>query len=452
MKKLLSVVLAMTLFLCVVPLGAMSVSAANVSHLSYSISENYVVITGCDPNASGNLYIPETIEGYPVTRINPEVFKNCDKLLKVVIPDSVTSMGYSVFEHCDNLTSVVIGNGIKTIPIQAFAECVNLTSVTMGNKVTHIKTDAFSGCVSLETLALPNSVVRIWYGAFSGCTSLVSMVIPDSVTDMEDTVFTGCSSLTSIALPQSIQTFGSCMFADCSSLTEVTIPDGVTLIGYRTFFKCYNLTSIVIPKSVTAIEEDAFKFCDNLTDIYYEGSEKDWNKISVGERNADLLNATVHFAEETEEYVSVYSPDVTHSVMDTEKGNGLAFRFELTAKGIYATADAKAVLTNATVNQLGTDCKLVAMGAVLTNDVLIGENEDYLTLDGVDDHTVINISAVYLQEVDEDGCAFATRIINIPTTHLERTIYARPYCTIEVDSEQVTVYGDIDSASCAEYM
>ena len=403
MKKLLSVVLTMALLLCVVPLGAMSVSAANVSQLSYTISGDEVTITGCDLNALGNLYIPETIEGYPVTGIDAKAFENCDKLLKVVIPDSVTYVGSSAFDHCDNLTSVVVGNGITTISSHMFLDCANLTSV----------------------------------------------VIPDSVTAIQSAAFVRCYSLTSINLPNSVSFIGNSVFASCISLTSINIPMGVASIGSRMFENCYSLTSVVIPDSVTIIKGYAFSGCGGLT-IHYGGSEADWNKISKGEGNDVLLNATMHFAKGG--YVSVYSPDVTHSVMDTEKGNGLAFRFELSAKGVSATADAKADLTNATVNQLGTDCKLVAMGAVLTNDVLIGENEDYLTLDGVDDHTVINISAVYLQEVDEDGCAFATRIINIPTTHLERTIYARPYYTIEVDSEQVTVYGNIDSASCAEYM
>ena len=136
--------------------------------------------------------------------------------------------------------------------------------------------------------------------------------------------------------------------------------------------------------------------------------------------------------------------------MDTEHGNGLAFRFELTAKGVVRDNGNVVGLTNATVNYLGKDCKLIGMGAVLTNDDTVGSGK--FTLEDVNGNNVIDVPAVYMQDVGDDICAFAARIINIPDTQLERVIYARPYYIVEVDGEQITVYGEIGSATCAEYM
>jgi len=178
--------------------------------------------------------------------------------------------------------------------------------------------------------------------------------------------------------------------------------------------------------------------------VYYGGSENDKANITINSNNASLLNATWHYADDP------ISDDVTHSVMDTANGNGLAFRFELSAKGVVRDAGNVMDLSNATVNYLGKDCKLIAMGAVLTNNAEVGATA--FTMEDVNGDNVLNIPTVYLQEADEDSCAFATRIINIPDNQLERVIYARPYYIVEVDGEEITVYGNVNSATCAEYL
>ena len=53
---------------------------------------------------------------------------------------------------------------------------------------------------------------------------------------------------------------------------DITIP--ATLGGY----------------SVTTIGDYAFYDCDSLTDVYYMGTEEQWNDISIGLYNDDLLN------------------------------------------------------------------------------------------------------------------------------------------------------------------
>ena len=170
--------------------------------------------------------------------------------------------------------------------------------------------------------------------------------------------------------------------------------------------------------------------------------------MSVGSNNSYLTDATWYY--NCTNPKDRYSAAVAHSVMDTEGGNGLAFRFELSANGVKMVKRTEADLANATVNYLGTDCKLVGMGAVITNNAAVGETK--FTHADVNYLNVIDIPTVYLQEANEDSCAFAARIIDIPDTAMERTVYARPYYVVEVDGEEIVVYGDVDNASCAEYM
>lgn len=287
-------------------------------------------------------------------------------------------------------------------------------------------------------------VTTIGKSAFEGSTHLGSVVIPDSVTTIGQWAFYNCAKLNSVIIGDSVTTIGLAAFFFCESLTSVVIPDSVTTIDIEAFSWCPSLTSVIIGNGVTTIGDWAFGNCESLTDVYYAGTKAQADAIVIGIRNAYLLNATWHYPSDP------ISDDVQHSVMDTENGNGLAFRFGLSAQGVAMKDGTVADLTEATVNYLGTDCKLVGMGAVLTNSAAVGETA--FTLADVNGNNVLNIPAVYLQEAEADYCAFATRIINIPNTQLERTIYARPYYIVEVDGEEIVVYGDTDSASCAEYM
>lgn len=233
------------------------------------------------------------------------------------------------------------------------------------------------------------------------------------------------------------------------SCTDVMIPAvvedyPVVAIEPWAFMMCDDLTTITIPDSITAIGANAFYMCDALTNVNYFGSKADWNAVAIGENNDALLNAVWCSP------AALYSETVRHSVMDTDHGNGLAFRFELQATGIKVVGGNRVSLTNATVNYFGAAVKLVGLGAVVTNDASVGV--DGLTLDVVNGQTVLDVPTVYLQDVTADSCAFATRIINIPDTALNRKLYVRPYYIVEVDGEQSVIYGDTDSASCIEYM
>lgn len=99
---------------------------------------------------------------------------------------------------------------------------------------------------------------------------------------------------------------GDYAFGDCDNLSNVTILEGVTRIGFGAF-ACDkgsgSLTSVRLPNSLTNIDIGAFARQSNLTDVYYQGTEAEWNAITIatddyfGYTNDCLLNATIHFAE-----------------------------------------------------------------------------------------------------------------------------------------------------------
>ena len=85
---------------------------------------------------------------------------------RIIIGDSVTTIGNSAFRDCRTLTSVTIPNSIKTIGDEAFLDCSSLTSVTIPNSVTTIGDEAFRDCSSLTSVTIGNSVTTIGANAF----------------------------------------------------------------------------------------------------------------------------------------------------------------------------------------------------------------------------------------------------------------------------------------------
>ena len=189
---------------------------------------------------------------------------------RIIVGDSVTTIGEYAFSNCSSLTSVTIPNSVTTIKEYAFSDCTSLTSVTIPNSVTTIGDNAFNGCTSLTSVTIGNSVTTIGKEVFRDCSSLTSVTIGNSVTTIGKEVFRDCSSLTSVTIPNSVTTIDDGTFSDCSSLTSVNIPNSVTAIGYGTFSGCTNLQKVNIGNSVKAVGGYAFYNCTNVTQISSE--------------------------------------------------------------------------------------------------------------------------------------------------------------------------------------
>ena len=269
LKKVMALVLSVMMIIAALPMTA---SAEIYGDLTYEINEGEVTITDCDESISGDVVIPETIDGYPVIAIGYDAFYFCEDLTSITIPDGVISIGDYAFEYCDSLTSVTIGNGVTSIGDYAFCGCLSLTSITIPDSVTSIGNYAFNYCKSLTSITIPESVTSIGEYTFFNCSSFTSITIPDSVTSIGHCAFSYCSSLTSITIPDSVTTIGVSAFSYCDSLTSITIPDSVTSIGYGAFYECDSLESVTICNPDCEIDDSDETIDSNATIYGYEGS------------------------------------------------------------------------------------------------------------------------------------------------------------------------------------
>lgn len=131
------------------------------------------------------LTVPETLGGYRVTGIAVTAFRESDTLKQVVLPDSITHLGFSVFSNCRALTSAVLPSRLTQIADGTFRGCESLTDIRLPSGITSIGKIAFNNCSSLEELSLPESVTSIGALAFECCGKLRRLYIPEGVQTLE---------------------------------------------------------------------------------------------------------------------------------------------------------------------------------------------------------------------------------------------------------------------------
>ena len=268
------------------------------------------------PKPTGDVVIPSTLDGYPVTGIGRYAFYGFGPT-SFEIPEGVVDIRKFAFRY-SSLTNVVIPSSVTNIHVWAFEFCdrqVNFTvdpanavyssrnglllskdgrtlvrgvngKVVIPSCVTEIGGSAFEGCRGLRSVVIPDGVLGIGTNAFQYCQALKNMAIPQSVTNIGTRAFTGCSSMENFSVDMANGFYtsweGMLLTKDAEILIrgntgndgEVVIPDGVKVIDEFAFDDLFGLEYVTIPSSVTTIGDSAFEECWNLTQINIPNSVK----------------------------------------------------------------------------------------------------------------------------------------------------------------------------------
>ena len=190
----------------------------------------------------------------------------------VEIPFGVTQINDSAFRGRENLRKIMIPDSVTDIGDSAFANCIGLTEVTIPANVTNIGQDAFFSCWGLTNIVIPACVLEKGFGAMfqGGFRDRCKVTILDGVGKVDDYAFSGWSevlNLTSVMIPNSVTNIGACAFLDCSGLTKMIIPTSVVSIGESAFRDCWGLTGVVGLENVKEIGREAFSGCSGLTNV-----------------------------------------------------------------------------------------------------------------------------------------------------------------------------------------
>ncbi|MFM7075649.1 MAG: ELWxxDGT repeat protein [Planctomycetaceae bacterium] len=290
---------------------------------AYAIADGAATITACAAGVQ-DVVIPESIHGFPVTRVGNQAFFG-HQLRSIVFPEGLTSIGVQAFSACRNLEAVSLPASVTGVEAQAFAFCTALTGFTVaqGNPafqavdgilldaagtdllqapggrtavvvpagVVNILNYAFMGCQLMTSVTLPEGLETIGYQAFNVCSQLVSLRLPASFLPVVlGDSFQGCDNFVAFEVDganPSLTAAGGVLYDKAvtvlrtvpAGLRTLVVPEGVTRVDYRAASSS-RLESIAFPESLTRIGEYSFAWSGGLTSVTIPGG------VTVIEPNA----------------------------------------------------------------------------------------------------------------------------------------------------------------------
>ena len=251
-------------------------------------------------------YIKKIVVNKGITEIGDRAFEYCSNVTTYTIPSTLKTIGVYAFGYCKGLTAFIANRGLQSIEDSSFLGCSALASVTLNEGLESIGNTAFSRCTELTSFVIPASVVSCGYAPLGRCTTLESISVADGnknfcvenglLMSADKTKVIMCPGAKSgkIVLPETVNTIGSSAFNGCSKITSVSINSKST-IGTYAFYLCSSLKTVYLSGDIASIGKYAFDECSSLANVYYYGPESDWKALPIGENNAPLLNAILHF-------------------------------------------------------------------------------------------------------------------------------------------------------------
>ena len=214
--------------------------------------------------------------------------------------DATDNSAFTYVNHGDSIEITGFDNSISDVVIPSEIEGLPVTAISVG---------AFylSAITSIE---IPDSVTSIGEMAFLGCTSLKSVKLSTGVAKIDKNAFGSCSALQEIQVAKDNPNFSSLngvlyskkqdtlvIYPAAKTDAAYIIPSGVTSVAMYAFSENPYLETLTIPNSLIKVGDSAFYNCKNLRAVSYNGTEEEWNQITIGLLNEKLTGATIQYQE-----------------------------------------------------------------------------------------------------------------------------------------------------------
>lgn len=221
-------------------------------------------------------------------------------------PDQVSTgiatatSAFTYVNHGDSIEITGFDNSVSDVVIPSEIEGLPVTAISVG--AFYLST--------ITSIEVPDSVTSIGEMAFLGCTSLKSVKLSTGVAKIEKNAFGSCSALQEIQVAKDNPNFSSLngvlyskkqdtlvIYPAAKTDAAYIIPSCVTSVAMYAFSENPYLETLTIPNSLIKVGDSAFYNCKNLRAVSYNGTEEEWNQITIGLLNEKLTGATIQYQE-----------------------------------------------------------------------------------------------------------------------------------------------------------
>ena len=163
--------------------------------------------------------------------LHESVFGGCSALTAVTLPAGIISIGANAFSNCTKLDIETLPPNLQKIGKEAFL-AAGLKKVILPDTVTSIGEKAFYCCETLKTVSIGKGAVTVGEEAFRGCPALDDLTISESAENrtLEDHAFGGCKSLSAVVIPNKV-TVKDNVFLHCTGLRSITLGKDTVVEG-----------------------------------------------------------------------------------------------------------------------------------------------------------------------------------------------------------------------------
>ena len=214
--------------------------------------------------------------------------------------DATDNSAFTYVNHGDSIEITGFNNSVSDVVIPSEIEGLPVTAISVG--AFYLST--------ITSIEVPDSVTSIGEMAFLGCTSLKSVKLSTGVAKIDKNAFGSCSALQEIQVAKDNSNFSSLdgvlyskkqdtliIYPAAKTDAAYTIPSGVTSVAMYAFSENPYLETLTIPNSLIKVGDSAFYNCKNLRAVSYNGTEEEWNQITIGLLNEKLTGATIQYQE-----------------------------------------------------------------------------------------------------------------------------------------------------------
>jgi len=165
----------------------LTLESVTIGNTVKSVKAN--AFSGCTSVSTVTIVSPNTV-------IGSNAFSDCYYLRTVTVPGTFSYDGMPFTSGFFEL--VVTGESVKS---SLFKEWRCISRVVLSDTIASIGSEAFSGCNSLYSVFVNSSIASIGSEAFSNCSSLSSFSYNGLNNPGEISCFTGCTVLTRVFVP-----------------------------------------------------------------------------------------------------------------------------------------------------------------------------------------------------------------------------------------------------------
>ena len=236
----------------------------------------------------GELRIPSTLGGYPVTRIGENAFLNCSALVKVSIPESVMTIGNYAFRNCSGIKSLTFPENVKSIGYHAF-EGSSLTALELPDSLRALDGNPMAGCDTMLNVTIngDNSFFAVINGllydkdvrTLIGCPARKEGAsIASTCTAIGPEAFYGCFRTSALIIPDQVRAVGEYAFNLMPRLQSVVFPASIaSLDGAGLFVGCTSLGFVGFSGDAPAVDDDLFLGTSEVLMVYVGQNTRGWN-------------------------------------------------------------------------------------------------------------------------------------------------------------------------------